>query len=81
MARLFAQDSDSDESNNLPDLDCLNADLNEEDDPHSSHIDPVTVMGTRYVYSSQLGTGLSFPVEHRPDKVHMAYSLCLRPCS
>lgn len=68
MARLFAQDSDSDESNNLPDMDCLD-DSPAQNGTANGHVHPVTVETTSYQYTSQVGTGLCIHVEHRPEQV------------
>lgn len=66
MARLFAADSDSDESNNLPDVDCLDCGT-ETDVVSGGHVHPVTLLGTSYLYKSPL-SALTLDIEHRPEK-------------
>ena len=67
MARLFADGSDSEESNNLPDLDCLDCEAGD-DGLSEGHVHPVTMSGTSYLYKSPV-SALTIHIEHRPEKV------------
>ena len=66
MARLFGADSDSDESNNLPDIDCLDC-ARADDVVSGGHVHPVTLIGRSYAYQSPL-SDLTIHIEHRPEK-------------
>ena len=70
--------SSSDDEDPLGRIECFN-DSQIDTDSADSHVDPVTLTGSRYRYTSQLDPQVHIDLEHRPEKVKSDLAqICLR---